>query len=131
MTFDQFAIDVKALEPIDEESAWLSAAVRAAAALPLLTTPFALTPEGGADLYKKIHELAEQFDGVNMRKARQALEQSDARMVDSSRPRLAEVQAPSDSAGDFYTPQLDAAYFLGLAVGLRAAVVLFGQKGSA
>ena len=131
MTVDQVAIHLKEQDPFDEGSAWLAAAVRAAAALPLLTTPFAPKPEGGADLYERIHELAEQFDRVNMRKARQALEQSDAVIVDSSGARLAEVQAPSDSAGDFYTPQLDAAYFLGLAVGLRAAAVLFGQKGGA
>ena len=131
MTFDQCASHVKKLEPIDEASAWVSAGAQAATALPLLTMPFAPRQDGGADLYERIHELAEQFDRVDMRKARQALGQSDGLIVDSSRPRLAEVQGPPDTAHDFYTPQLDAAYFPGLAVGLRAAPVLFGQKGAA
>jgi hypothetical protein len=127
LTLEHFASCIQELTPNDDESAWLSAAIKAIAPLRLLATPIDPS-DGRTDLYKTIRDLAQQFEPGDMRRAERALEQMDALVTnESARRGAAKLQAPSDCANDLYTPQLDAAYFLGLAMGLRAAAVLLGR----
>jgi hypothetical protein len=75
---------------------------------------------GHSDLYAAFGDFARTFAGPDIEKAAAALAQWDDQ-VGTSRP--SDMELPSDAACDRWTPELHAAYYIGLAMGLRLARV--------
>jgi hypothetical protein len=121
MTLDQLTAHVRTLEVDDVDGLWLGAAFEAAKDLPLFSTPNGDCETMDA-LYEAMGAIAEQFRAADMHDAWSALEEADQQV--RQRPRIVDGALPSDAAVNYYTPRLDAAYFLGLAMGLRLASII-------
>lgn len=110
-----------AVSPADHHA--IELAMAAAAFLPLYTSP-AATPasasEGGVEIYDVISELAKRLVGPQITRADAKLERCEA-MLNRVFPRPVEGLSARDAACERWTPEVDAAYFLGFAVGLRLA----------
>lgn len=127
--------------PDSQEALWLAAAARVAREMPLAMTPFTLLMDDDDAFYRAIEDVARELAGPAMRDAEDQLDRCLTILNRSARP--ADLPAPCDSANELYTPKIDAAYFIGLAVGVRLGRVLEGigagrpeqteavQKGSA
>ncbi len=109
----------------DPESRWIRAANAAAGTMPLFYTPIREPGEKEPDIYQVIYDLARTMgEGKTMRVAEEGLRRKDQDDAFNT------TKHPSDLACDLYTPQMDSAYFLGLAMGLRLARTL-GTDGGA
>jgi hypothetical protein len=104
--------------------AWIKAAAALATReLPLLVTVHDES-EDMAALYDAFATLADQMEGKTRRTAQSRLEALD----EACKPQRETMPAPSDVACDFYTPQIDAAYYLGFVIGARLARTLDGAR---
>jgi hypothetical protein len=122
-------VHLRDLTPADEESLWLEAAVATTQEHSLLATPLTRVPGAGEpDLYESIEALARRMAGPTIREAEAQLRVCDA-LVTRAGPRPADPPVPTDVAVTLYTPQMDAAYFLGLVMGVRLARALDGTAG--
>jgi hypothetical protein len=121
------AVHLRDLAPAEEESLWLEAAVATVQEHSLLATPLTRVPGAGEpDLYESIEALARRMAGPTIREAEAQLQACDVQVTRTG-PRPAEPPpVPTDVAVALYTPQLDAAYFLGLVMGVRLARALDG-----
>jgi hypothetical protein len=114
----------------------LAAAVAETKSLGLLETAWSVS-EDSEDVYAVIERLARRFDGRDIVQAERALKTWDdvvTRAVTHPNdppapgpraiPRLGIFDLPTDAACAKYTPFMDAAYYLGLAMGARLARTL-------
>ena len=123
MTTSPIAIYLQELGPDSQEASWLRAAARVARQMPLAMSPFTQLADDDA-FYRPIEDVARELAGPEMREAEEQLDRCVAFLQRSARP--ADLTPPCDSANALYTPQIDAAYFIGLAIGVRLGRALEG-----
>lgn len=129
MTVPPIAIYLQDLGPEAREALWLAAAARVARQMPLTMSPFITDGDRGDDaFYGAIDGVARELAGPAMREAEEQLDRWLA-ILRTARP--ADLPAPCDSANALYTPMIDAAYCIGLAVGVRLGRALEGGDGAA
>ncbi len=102
------------------EALWLAAAARVARQMPLGMSP--VTRDDDGDLYYgSIEDVAREFADPDMREAEAQLDRCFETLQGAGHP--ADVQA---IANELYRPQIDAAYWIGVAVGVRLGRALEG-----
>jgi hypothetical protein len=128
MTTEQIAACVRELTPEAVEERWLREAITLVKELPLTISPSGCAACSDGALYSAFDSLARELDGATIRESEANLEEWDE--LTSRIPHRAELRPPTDEAIGLYTVQMDAAYYVGLAMGLRLAALTLAVPSS-